>query len=49
MGHDEYTGRGEIDTSEAIQVVGRPQDVQQIRSAIASETRRAHEARLALT
>jgi DNA-binding response OmpR family regulator len=35
--------------SEAIEVVGRPQDVQQIRSAIAAETRRAHEARLALT
>src|SRR5579864_1692925 len=33
--------------SEAIEVVGRPQDVQQIRSAIAAETRRAHELRAA--
>src|ERR1700676_5751844 len=34
--------------SESIEVVGRPQDVQLIRSAIAAETRRAHEARLPL-
>ena len=34
--------------SDAIEIVGRPQDVQQIRAAITAATRNAHEARLAL-
>jgi hypothetical protein len=35
--------------SDAIEIVGKPQDVQQIRTALTAETRKAHEARLALT
>jgi DNA-binding response OmpR family regulator len=35
--------------SDAIEVVGKPQDVDQIRTALTAETRKAHEARLVLT